>query len=202
MISPLRGVLSSILSSLDWKICILMIMGIDIPLLSMYPNPKPPSVLLPAILFDTGLVFLPGEFHGWRSLVGYSPTGLQRVRYNWATSLPLYSDCLEGSPLVVSCCWAPPQFEGCYSSTKNQRHFLHSPWGGLSIPHTVQRSPQGSQFSAPSQDGSQPSLEALEIFHLFLTIPVEVKAWCQVHNFYFTYKACPQIHISLHSTEI
>ena len=61
---------------------------------------------------------------------------------------------------MVSCCWAPPQFKGCYSSTKNQLHFLHSPWGGLSIPHTVQRSSQGFQFSAPSQA----SLEASEIF--------------------------------------
>ena len=30
-------------------------------------------------------VFLPGEFHGQRSLVGYSPWG-QRVRHNWATN--------------------------------------------------------------------------------------------------------------------
>ena len=31
-------------------------------------------------------VFLPGESHGWRSLVGYSPWGC-RVRHDWATSL-------------------------------------------------------------------------------------------------------------------
>ena len=29
-------------------------------------------------------VFLPGEFHGHRSLTGYSPLGSQRVRHNWA----------------------------------------------------------------------------------------------------------------------
>ena len=29
-------------------------------------------------------VFLPGEPHGQRSLVGYSPWGLQRVRHNWS----------------------------------------------------------------------------------------------------------------------
>ena len=29
--------------------------------------------------------FLPGKFHGKRSLVGYSPMGLQRVRHDWAT---------------------------------------------------------------------------------------------------------------------
>ena len=29
-------------------------------------------------------VFLPGEFHGQRSLVGYNPWGSQRVRCNWA----------------------------------------------------------------------------------------------------------------------
>ena len=32
-------------------------------------------------------VLLPGESHGWRSLVGYSPWGLQRVGRDWATSL-------------------------------------------------------------------------------------------------------------------
>ena len=30
-------------------------------------------------------VFLPGESHGKRSLVGYSPCGLQRVRYDLVT---------------------------------------------------------------------------------------------------------------------
>ena len=30
-------------------------------------------------------VFLPGEFHGQRSLVGYSPWGHKRVRYNLGT---------------------------------------------------------------------------------------------------------------------
>ena len=32
-------------------------------------------------------VSLPGESHGWRSLVGYSPQGSQRVGHDWATSL-------------------------------------------------------------------------------------------------------------------
>ena len=27
-------------------------------------------------------VFFPGEVHGWRSLVGYSPWGLKRVRHD------------------------------------------------------------------------------------------------------------------------
>ena len=30
-------------------------------------------------------VFLPGQFHGERSLMGYSPWGSQRVRHDWAT---------------------------------------------------------------------------------------------------------------------
>ena len=30
-------------------------------------------------------VFVPGESHGERSLVGYSPWGCKRVRHNWAT---------------------------------------------------------------------------------------------------------------------
>ena len=33
-------------------------------------------------------VFLPGKFHGWRSLVGYSPWD-RRVGHDWATSLTL-----------------------------------------------------------------------------------------------------------------
>ena len=34
-------------------------------------------------------VFLPGEFHGWRSLVEYTPWS-HRVRHNWATNKPLH----------------------------------------------------------------------------------------------------------------
>ena len=32
-------------------------------------------------------VFLPGEVHGKRNLVGYSPWGLKRVEYNAVTKL-------------------------------------------------------------------------------------------------------------------
>ena len=32
------------------------------------------------------LAFWPGEFHGQRSLAGYSPWGSQRVRYHWVTN--------------------------------------------------------------------------------------------------------------------
>ena len=35
-------------------------------------------------------VFLPGEFHGQRSLVGYSPRG-GKVRHNWATNTHIYT---------------------------------------------------------------------------------------------------------------
>ena len=31
------------------------------------------------------LIFLPGEFHGQRRLVGYSPWGRRRVRHNFMT---------------------------------------------------------------------------------------------------------------------
>ena len=31
-------------------------------------------------------VFLPGEFHGHRSLAGYSPWGSQRIRHNWTNN--------------------------------------------------------------------------------------------------------------------
>ena len=36
-------------------------------------------------------VLLPGKSHGWRSLVGCSPWGPQRVRHNWETSLSLFT---------------------------------------------------------------------------------------------------------------
>ena len=38
-------------------------------------------------------VFLPGESHGQSILEGYSPWGLQRVRYDWATECFLCSRC-------------------------------------------------------------------------------------------------------------
>ena len=36
-------------------------------------------------------VLLPRKSHGWRSLVGCSPWGSQRVRHDWATSLSLFT---------------------------------------------------------------------------------------------------------------
>ena len=35
----------------------------------------------------THAVFLPGKSHGRRSLAGYSPKGLQRVRHDWAANI-------------------------------------------------------------------------------------------------------------------
>ena len=34
-------------------------------------------------------ILLPGKYHGWRSLVGYSPWGSQRVGHDWETSFSL-----------------------------------------------------------------------------------------------------------------
>ena len=55
-----------------------------------------------------------GESHGQRSLVGYSPWGLQRVRYDWVTNTSLYRrGFLGGSGGKESACnvgdlgWAP-----------------------------------------------------------------------------------------------
>ena len=36
-------------------------------------------------------VLLPGKSHGWRSLVGCSPWGRERVGHDWATSLSLFT---------------------------------------------------------------------------------------------------------------
>ena len=45
-------------------------------------------------------VFLPGEFHGRRSLASHSPWGSQRIRPNWAT----FIHSLTHSPRFVCCC--------------------------------------------------------------------------------------------------
>ena len=59
-------------------------------------------------------VFLPGESHGRRSLMGYSPQG-RRVRHDWATSLHFTS-------LQYSCPLLPGEFNG-------QRSLAgYSPW--------------------------------------------------------------------------
>ena len=36
-------------------------------------------------------ILLPGEFHGQRSLAGYSLWGLQRARHDWTTNTPLHT---------------------------------------------------------------------------------------------------------------
>ena len=48
-------------------------------------------------------VFLPGEFHGQRSLVGYSPWGRNRVRHDLATKQQLHFDKVEKQGL--ECVW-------------------------------------------------------------------------------------------------
>ena len=40
--------------------------------------------------WQTTLVFLPGEFHGQRSLVGYNPWGLKSIRHNWVIKQQQY----------------------------------------------------------------------------------------------------------------
>ena len=39
-------------------------------------------------------VFLPGKFHGHKSLAGYSPWGSQRIGYDWATTFTSQLSCL------------------------------------------------------------------------------------------------------------
>ena len=69
---------------------------------------------------------------------------------------------------MVSCCWAPPQFKGCYSSTKNQLHFLHSPWGGLSFHILCKGVPKAFSSQLPPRLLWRPR----KFFHLFLAVPV------------------------------
>ena len=53
-------------------------------------------------------VFLPGKFHRWRSLVGYSPWGC-RVRHDWVTSLSLVPglEVRKCQPRVSGTEWSP-----------------------------------------------------------------------------------------------
>ena len=48
-------------------------------------------------------VFLPGKFHGWRSLVRLQSLGSQRVGHDWRTSLSLYVQ--EGTWLSKAVSW-------------------------------------------------------------------------------------------------
>ena len=45
-------------------------------------------------------VFLPGEFHGQRSLVGCSPWGCKRVAHDWATTPDKQPDRFLNMPLI------------------------------------------------------------------------------------------------------
>ena len=47
------------------------------------PGSIPGSGRFPKVGHSNPLVFLPGESHGWKSLVGYSPWG-QEVRHDWS----------------------------------------------------------------------------------------------------------------------
>ena len=46
-------------------------------------------------------VFLPGKFHGWRCLVGYSPWGCKELGHDWATSLSFTWHCTTAQLAVV-----------------------------------------------------------------------------------------------------
>ena len=49
-------------------------------------------------------VFLPGEFHGQKSLAGYSPRGRRRIGCDWQLTLPAPSTSPQGKPLAH---WRP-----------------------------------------------------------------------------------------------
>ena len=73
-------------------------------------------------------VFLPGEFHGQRSLAGYSPWGSQRVRHDLATKQHIHA--LTGLISLLS-----KGFSGVFSSATDQRHlfFAHKGRSNQSI---------------------------------------------------------------------
>ena len=67
------------------------------------------------------IVFLPGKFHGQRSLAGYNPGGLQRVRHNQATE---HTQEVPGSAICKMEMWGGqrcnsaqvwrPEVQGCW----------------------------------------------------------------------------------------
>ena len=52
-------------------------------------------------------VFLPGEFHGQKSLEDYSPQGRRRIGCNWQLRLPAPSTSPQGSGLLTGGPMAP-----------------------------------------------------------------------------------------------
>ena len=77
-------------------------------------------------------VFLPGQSHGQRSLVGYSPRGaMSRTRLSdfifiwWAAPAPLLASLAPGGQV---CVWQTPKVTAKGQGDKN-RHWHHSPWG-------------------------------------------------------------------------
>lgn len=196
MASPLRSmrnissVLSSILSSLDRKISILMILSIDLPVLSVHPNPKPPSTLLPAILWHW-----PCTVTAYEEALWWSPAVGPHLSLKGATHPPrinyiFYTVPGMGCPFHILCKGVPKAF-----SSQLPPRLLWRPW---------------------------------KFFHLFLAVPVGVKAWgCKpfllkhillplllcystqmlllirfIIFIIFHKKHVPQICVSLHSTEM
>ena len=63
-------------------------------------------------------VFLPGEFHGQRSLVGYCPWVVQqRVGHDWTTNAFTFSDCVVVQSLKSSNFWKPTV--ACFSRNRS-----------------------------------------------------------------------------------
>ena len=57
--------------------------------------PVSPVYTIKNFILPVPYIFLPGKFHGQRSLVGYKSMGSQRVRHDWVTSLSLSIDLWE-----------------------------------------------------------------------------------------------------------
>ena len=52
-------------------------------------------------------VFLPGEFHGQRSLMGYSSWGCKRVRHDWMTNSFIHFNWTKDEMGFISCIFSP-----------------------------------------------------------------------------------------------
>ena len=103
----------------------------------------------------TTLVFLPGEFHGQRSLGGYSPWRSQRVGHDWATNT--YKKRLgQGHAQRKKTTWIPREKIACTSQGKKAQKEILLTWWSWTC---SQPEPGGKKFLLCKTPGLWHSLQ-------------------------------------------
>ena len=83
-------------------------------------------------------VFLPGEFHGQRSLVGYSSCG-RRVRHDWTTNTFFFTLCC----CLLALWWQEESVALCRVPEFINMLRLQTIWVDFQIPHAILLSTEG-----------------------------------------------------------